>query len=260
MTWPRRRPRWPTGSPCWPVQTSPRKRSGCWPPARGSPPTWPRCPRSARPRDIPDGWEQLAATFTEKAGLIVTEHGAGQPDLAAFGALVAAERRAPARPRYPRRPGVRWPRHGGQRAGRTGRRTPGCARRAPRSGQAGANRPAGPWLHARTWPGELQAAPLLTRAAELARRARLAPAAAQPARSAKARPGSTSPTGRRKYLAHLVQGDSNRQIARALFISERTVAVHVSRILDKLGVRNRTEAATAGARLGLSASLPRQPD
>ena len=51
-----------------------------------------------------------------------------------------------------------------------------------------------------------------------------------------------------------MQGDSNRQIARALFISERTVAVHVSRILDKLGVRNRTEAATAGARLGLAAS------
>jgi hypothetical protein len=30
------------------------------------------------------------------------------------------------------------------------------------------------------------------------------------------------------------------------------VAVHVSRIFDKLGVRNRTEAATVGARLGLT--------
>ena len=47
-----------------------------------------------------------------------------------------------------------------------------------------------------------------------------------------------------EVLALLVKGDSNRQIARALFISERTVAVHVSRILDKLGVRNRTEAAS----------------
>ena len=56
-------------------------------------------------------------------------------------------------------------------------------------------------------------------------------------------------------LALLVYGDSNRQIARALFISDRTVAVHVSRILDKLGVRNRTEAATVGAKL----SLPRPP-
>ena len=52
-------------------------------------------------------------------------------------------------------------------------------------------------------------------------------------------------------LALLANGDSNRQIARALFISDRTVAVHVSRILDKLGVRNRTEAATVGAKLSL---------
>ena len=59
-------------------------------------------------------------------------------------------------------------------------------------------------------------------------------------------------TGREtEVLALLAKGDSNRQIARALFISERTVAVHVSRILDKLGVRNRTEAATVGARLAL---------
>ena len=57
-------------------------------------------------------------------------------------------------------------------------------------------------------------------------------------------------------LAHLAKGDSNRQIARALFISERTVAVHVSRILDKLGVRNRTEAATVGARLVLTEPAP----
>jgi class 3 adenylate cyclase len=48
-------------------------------------------PAAARPRDIPDGWDQLAATFAEKAGLIVAEHGAGQPDLAAFGAVVANE-------------------------------------------------------------------------------------------------------------------------------------------------------------------------
>jgi class 3 adenylate cyclase len=48
-------------------------------------------PASARPRDIPEGWDHLAATFTEKARLIVAEHGAGQPDLAAFGRQLRME-------------------------------------------------------------------------------------------------------------------------------------------------------------------------
>jgi class 3 adenylate cyclase/tetratricopeptide (TPR) repeat protein len=48
-------------------------------------------PVSARPGDIPESWAQLAATFAERAGLIVAEHGDGQPDLVAFGAMVDAE-------------------------------------------------------------------------------------------------------------------------------------------------------------------------
>jgi DNA-binding NarL/FixJ family response regulator len=67
-----------------------------------------------------------------------------------------------------------------------------------------------------------------------------------------------------EVLGLLANGDSNRQIARALFISERTVAVHVSRILGKLGVRNRTEAATVGARLDAARpgarARPAQPE
>jgi DNA-binding NarL/FixJ family response regulator len=51
-----------------------------------------------------------------------------------------------------------------------------------------------------------------------------------------------------QVLALLAQGESNRQIARSLLISDRTVAVHVSHILNKLGVRNRTEAATFSTR------------
>jgi hypothetical protein len=48
-------------------------------------------PASARPVALPDGWDQLAATFAGKAGLIVAEHGAGQPDLAAFSFQVTSE-------------------------------------------------------------------------------------------------------------------------------------------------------------------------
>lgn len=52
-----------------------------------------------------------------------------------------------------------------------------------------------------------------------------------------------------EVLALVSQGMTNAQIARTLFISEKTAGHHVSRILSKLGVRNRAEAATHAARL-----------
>ena len=47
----------------------------------------------------------------------------------------------------------------------------------------------------------------------------------------------------RSVLALLASGKSNKEIARALFITPHTAKAHVSRILHKLGVETRTEAA-----------------
>ncbi|MBV9592594.1 MAG: tetratricopeptide repeat protein, partial [Actinobacteria bacterium] len=58
----------------------------------------------------------------------------------------------------------------------------------------------------------------------------------------------------REVLALLVDGRSNRQVANQLYISEKTVSVHVSNLLAKLGVRSRTEAAAVAVRDGLLTS------
>ena len=45
-------------------------------------------------------------------------------------------------------------------------------------------------------------------------------------------------------IAHLVRvGQTNREVASALFISVRTVESHLGRIYRKLGIRSRTELA-----------------
>jgi DNA-binding NarL/FixJ family response regulator len=57
----------------------------------------------------------------------------------------------------------------------------------------------------------------------------------------------------REVLALLVDARTNRQIAQRLYISEKTVSVHVSNILAKLKVRSRNEAAALARRDGLLA-------
>jgi DNA-binding NarL/FixJ family response regulator len=54
-----------------------------------------------------------------------------------------------------------------------------------------------------------------------------------------------------EILALVAQGRSNGEIARQLFISAKTVSVHVSNILAKLGAGGRTEAAAIARRDGL---------
>jgi ATP/maltotriose-dependent transcriptional regulator MalT len=54
-----------------------------------------------------------------------------------------------------------------------------------------------------------------------------------------------------EVLELVAEGRTNREIGEALFMAEKTASVHVSRILAKLDVRSRTEAAAVAHRLGL---------
>ena len=73
------------------------------------------------------------------------------------------------------------------------------------------------------------------------------------------RVGGSDLTGRElEVLEQIVFGRSNKEIAAALDISEATVKSHVNNILSKLGVADRTQAATTAIRRGL-VRLPDAP-
>ncbi len=71
--------------------------------------------------------------------------------------------------------------------------------------------------------------------------------------------GTPAPTGdtfglskrELEVLALIARGRTNREIGDRLFISQKTVGVHVGNILSKLGVSGRVEAAAVAIRLGL---------
>jgi DNA-binding NarL/FixJ family response regulator len=70
--------------------------------------------------------------------------------------------------------------------------------------------------------------------------------------SGDARPAGADLTAReQEVLVEVARGRSNREIARALSLSEKTVKTHVSAILGKLGVQDRTQAALHAVRSGL---------
>ena len=96
----------------------------------------------------------------------------------------------------------------------------------------------------------LGAGPLLRSIQALAERARipLHGSAAAPQTT----PASNLTKRERQVLTLLADGFSNRRIAQDLFISEKTVSVHISHILAKLGVTNRTEAAAAARRISIT--------
>jgi DNA-binding CsgD family transcriptional regulator len=55
-----------------------------------------------------------------------------------------------------------------------------------------------------------------------------------------------------EVLALVAVGRTNREIGDALFISAKTASVHITHILDKLGVSSRVEAALLAASVGLA--------
>ena len=59
----------------------------------------------------------------------------------------------------------------------------------------------------------------------------------------------------REVLALIAEGRTNREIGERLFISQKTVGVHVGNILAKLAVSGRVEAAAVAIRLGLTESI-----
>ena len=66
------------------------------------------------------------------------------------------------------------------------------------------------------------------------------------------RMGSSDLTAREiEVLEHIVAGNSNKAIANRLNISEATVKSHINSILNKLGVNDRTQAATTALQRGL---------
>jgi DNA-binding CsgD family transcriptional regulator len=100
----------------------------------------------------------------------------------------------------------------------------------------------------------LEARPLRLEIERLAQRGRLRltdPATAQP--QSLSSPSQALGLTRREaeVLALLAEGRTNRQIGQALYITPKTASVHVSRILAKLGVAGRGEAAAVAHRLGL---------
>jgi DNA-binding CsgD family transcriptional regulator len=152
-------------------------------------------------------------------------------------ALVAAERGA----RRLGLPPVRW-----RILGNLGRLHQGQGRRKYAETAFASARAVVEELAKRVPDGELRTGFLRSTAALLPR-----PAAPTPRRAAKHIYGGL--TEREREVAALIaQGQSNREIAAALVLSERTVATHVSNILAKLNVASRAQIAAWASDRGLA--------
>ena len=80
-------------------------------------------------------------------------------------------------------------------------------------------------------------------------RSRIPPAIAE--RLAERVSGNALTERETEVLKTIVAGKSNKEIAAALFISEATVKTHINNLLSKLGVTDRTQAATMALHRGI---------
>ena len=95
------------------------------------------------------------------------------------------------------------------------------------------------------------AAPLQTRVEELAASARISLTSPRIPSAATVPAAFTGLTPREtEVLAHLVANRTNAEIAETLFISEKTVSVHVSNLLRKTATGSRREVAALARRVG----------
>jgi DNA-binding CsgD family transcriptional regulator/tetratricopeptide (TPR) repeat protein len=111
----------------------------------------------------------------------------------------------------------------------------------------------------------LRAEPLRREIADLARRARVSLEDEAHVSGGEERAGDEPPSAAERVgltareldvLRLMAGGSTNREIAAELYISQKTVTVHVTRILAKLDARTRVEAAGVAQRLGLLAPDP----
>ncbi len=63
-------------------------------------------------------------------------------------------------------------------------------------------------------------------------------------------------TTERRILDLISEGKTNREIAAEMFLAEKTIKNYVSRMLDKLGMKRRSEAAAFAARLDVQRGTP----
>ena len=204
--------RGPRGTRCWPPRCSPRSSTRAWPRVRSSPPAPPRR-SSARSRRTP-------ASGSSGPGPSWPRPGSSSP--------------APSRARPPSPPGGRWP----TSARWPCRWMPGEARlELARALEADS---------AELAAEEVRAALAVFRALGAARAMDAAAALLRElggGTGGRPQLGAELTAREQEVLELIARGMSNARIARTLVISEKTAGHHVSRILTKLGVHNRAEAA-----------------